>query len=144
MNVDLIYYAVDAFVIALFVRMYLASRKVIIEADPGNRFIVSGFLFLLGLFGIFAYDGLFRIIQTSVILFITVMLWMLKSGLAKEGAVAGGSMIPYSKTETITVLKRECKVQVTSKRGTTGLQFKDDQMSRVMELVKPYKPVIRP
>lgn len=144
MNNDIIYYLADAFVVTLFIRMYMSSRKVIIEADPGNRFVVSGFLFLLGLFGIFVYDGIFRIIQTCVMLFLSVMLWLLKSGLAKEGAVAGGSMIPYSKIETMTILKKECKVQVTSKRGTTGLQFKREQLVKVMDMLKPYKPVIRP
>ena len=60
---DIVFYIMDAGVFCLFIYMLWRSRSVVIESKVGNKWIVAGLFFLLGLVGFMNYRPFFTWFQ---------------------------------------------------------------------------------
>ncbi|MBE6127977.1 MAG: hypothetical protein E7185_01740 [Erysipelotrichaceae bacterium] len=135
---DIVFYIMDAGVLCLFIYMLWRSRSVVIESKVGNKWIVAGLFFLLGLVGFMNYRPFFTWFQMIFMAVIAVMYMLLKSGLTETGIVMVGSFISFEKAGRITLYKKDRCISFDSRGRKVDLFFDEGQMEEVRSWLKKY------
>ena len=133
---EIILYIMGAVVFVMLARMVYQSRKIVIEVKSGPKWLVPLLFVVAAVMGIMRYTGVFRVIQTILLLTYAVMYYNIRSGFAEEGIVSMGTMIPYEKAGTIT-LNRNNNCILFRVRGRDAALFIDpDQIPAIREFLQ--------
>ena len=135
---DIVFYIMDAGVLCLFIYMLWRSRSVVVESKVGNKWIVAGLFFLLGLVGFMNYRPFFTWFQMIFMAVIAVMYMLLKSGLTETGIVMVGSFISFEKAGRITLYKKDHCISFDSRGRKVDLFFDESQMEEVRSWLKKH------
>lgn len=133
---EIILTVLSVVVFIILARMMYMSRKIVIEVKIGSKWIVPLLFVLAAVMGAFRYTGVFRIVQTVILLIFAAMYYNVRSGFADEGIVSMGTMIPYEKAGTVT-LDRKNSCILYSVRGRETAMFLDpDQIPEIREFLQ--------
>lgn len=132
MNIgDLIFYVLDAVILFLLYRMHQNSKTIKIETSLGPRWVIPAMFWAIAALGFFNYTGVFRWIQTIVLIVMGGIYWTMNSGLAPKGVVMIGRLYPYEKCMPIKVDDETHCVNFTIRRAPTPVYFLPEQMKEV-------------
>ena len=128
---DIIFYVLDAVIMYMLIRMYRVSKTIEIKTSLGPRWVIPAIFWSIALLGLFNYRGVFRVIQTIMLVLMGAIYWTFDSGLCPQGVVMIGRLYPYEKTKPITVDDESHCVNFTIRKAPTPVFFPPEQMKEV-------------
>jgi len=139
MNIgDLVFYVLDAVVLVMLGKMLMDSQKVEIETRLGPRWVIPVLFWGIAAMSAFNYTGMFRIIQTSVLILMGILYWFMKSGLAPEGVVMIGRFFKYENCTPIEIDDEFNSVKLTVRRSPTEIRFPDEDMNTIRKYLSEH------
>lgn len=129
---DLGYYILDVVLLVMLARLVRNSRKVELESSVGRqvKWIVPVFFVVIAVVGLVRYEGVFRWVQTVVLLVMGWMCYNMKSGLSPEGVVSMGSLTKYEKAGPLRLKEYDCCIfYKVPHRGDGMLYFEEEQFA---------------
>lgn len=124
---EIVLLVLDAVVGIMFGFMLRNSAKVEVESLVGNRYVVFVLFVLLAIVGFFHNEGIFRFIQSGIVILLGLMYLNMKSGLSPEGVVLMGSLAKYKKIKSITLSKNDSSLFFEHMKKTNALFFRPEQ-----------------
>ena len=128
---DIIFYVLDAVIMYMLIRMYRVSKTIEIKTSLGPRWVIPAVFWSIALLGLFNYRGVFRVIQTIMLVLMGAIYWTFDSGLCPQGVVMIGRLYPYEKAKPITVDDESHCVNFTIRKAPTPVFFPPEQMKDV-------------
>ncbi len=128
---DLIFYVLDAIVMVTLIKMQRDSKRIEISTKLGPRWVIPCIFWVIAAIGLFNYDGVFRVIQTALLVVMGLLYWGLNSGLSPDGIVMIGKLYPYKKLKSIKVDDEGHRVEFSKGAAPAYIDFREDQMKDV-------------
>ncbi|MBQ9327375.1 MAG: hypothetical protein IJ225_02415 [Solobacterium sp.] len=140
---DLIFYALDIFILFMLVRMRKNSREIEVPTSLGPRWVIPAIFFAIAILGLINYTGLFRWVQTIALVVMGIIYWGMNSGLSPKGVVMIGRLYPYEKSKPITVDDEHHNVTFNIRRSPTPVNFLPEQMKEVRNYLSKYAGIAK-
>ena len=128
---DLLFYVLDAIVMATLFKMRRDSKRIEVATKLGPRWVIPCIFWGIAAIGLFNYSGVFRVIQTALLVIMGVLYWGLNSGLSPDGIVMIGKLYPYQKLKSIKVDDEGHRVEFSKGAAPAYIDFNEDQMKEV-------------
>ncbi len=130
---DLMFYILDAYALYVAYQSFENSRKIKVETTVGVKFkwLVPSIVVCIALIGFTSYEGVFRMVQTVVLLTLASASYMSKSGLSDEGIVRMGKLYRYKDVTKVDINDTDCCVMFTKNVTPSALYFDFEQMDEV-------------
>ena len=133
---DLFIFLLDIIICVLVIHLVIQSRKVIIDAQVGGKFFIPLLFIGLGLIGFLNYTFPFTIIQAVAMIAAGIGYYFVRSGLAENGLILSGSLLPYEKAGKITLKKQENALYFKQRGRVSLLRFDEDKIDEVRDFLK--------
>lgn len=140
---DLSFYILDAVILVMLIRMKKASDAIEIRTDVGARWVIPAMFWGIALIGVFRYTGIFRAVQTAVLVGFGGLYWTFNSGLSKDGIVMIGRLYPYTKLKKIQVDDADHCVNFSKNGAMAPIPFKEEQMRDVRNYLVKYAGIAK-
>lgn len=124
MYIEIFLYALDIVIFVMFANMLKNSSEVELEVKVKAKWMIVAIFGALALLGFTRYEGIFRYIQTAIIIVLAIMYYNMKSGLSPKGIVLMGSLVTYEKAGTVS-LSRENHCLTYKQKGMDAALFFD-------------------
>ena len=96
------------------------------------KWIIPAVFLGIAVIGYFRYDkGMFRTVQTILLILMAILYWNMKNGLSKDGIVMMGSLVPYSKAKDLDVDENDCCVKFKKKGAPAAVYYEYEQLDEV-------------
>ncbi len=140
---DIIFYVLDAVILYMLYRMYNNSKEIEVKTVIGPRWVIPAMFWAIALLGFFNYSGVFRWIQTILLVVMGGIYWKMESGLSPKGVVMIGRLYTYEKTKPITVDDENHCVNFTIRRAPTPMYFPPDKMKEVRSYLSKHAGIAK-
>lgn len=133
---DMLFYVLDLVILVMMVQWVKASRKIKIQTKQGLQWLIPAIFVVIAVIGWFRYDGLFRIIQTIVLIVFAGIYYFLKSGLCDEGIVINGALTTWEDAGTVKLSKKDSCISFQGRRKMSSLYFEPEQLEEIRKFLR--------
>lgn len=134
---DLLFYVMNAIILVMIAKMLRSSGRVELEIRQGMRWLVPVIFLAIAVISWLRFEGVFRVVQTAMLVIMAAMYWFMRTGLAEHGIVMLGNYVPYEKAGDVWIDEADHSLHFRY-RGNSLLFFPPEQEADIRKYLEKH------